>query len=214
MTTCVANPFVKNSQFRLWTMISQISISRSLLGNSTNNGAVSLIQNIAVATILLLTLLFTGWIAVTYCQMLWQRRTLPPGPFPLPIVGNCLQLSKSKPWLQFKQWSRQNHNGLLTIWIGRTPTVICNDAWSASELMDKRSNIYSSRPRYIVFGELTGESDTNQVLLPYNDKWRTQRRIMVGYNSLDVRLVVQADSITAHGAWNAVFEALQSFPSR
>ena len=195
-------------------MLSQISLSQSLLGSSSNNGAVSLIQNIAVATILLPTLLFTGWIAVTYYLVLWQRRTLPPGPFPLPIVGNCLHLSKSKPWLQFKQWSRENRNGLLTIWIGRTPTVICNDAWSASELMDKRSNAYSSRPRYIVFGELTGESDTNQVLLPYNDKWRTQRRVMVGYNSLNVPLVAPTDSPTAHGAWNAVFEAIQSFPSR
>jgi hypothetical protein len=195
-------------------MLSQISLSQSLLESFTSNGAVSFIKNVAVATILLPTLLFIGWIALTYCQMLWQRRTLPPGPFPLPIVGNCLHLSNSKPWLQFKQWSRDNRNGLLTIWIGRTPTVICNDAWCASDLMDKRSNIDSSRPRYIVFGELTGESDTNQVLLPYNDKWRSQRRVMVGYNSLKVRLVVPADSLAAHGAWNAVFEAIQSFPSR
>ena len=165
-------------------MLSRVSLLESLPGRFIRNDAVSFLQSVAVATIALPTLLFTGWIAITYCQMLWQRRTLPPGPFPLPIVGNCLQLSKSKPWLQFKQWSRENRNGLLTIWIGRTPTVICNNAWSASDLMDKRSNIYSSRPRYIVFGELTGESDTNQVLLPYNDKWRRQRRVMVGFNTM------------------------------
>jgi hypothetical protein len=119
------------------------------------------------------------WVLLTYTQMLRQRATLPPGPFPWPIVGNVLQLSKSKPWLQFKEWSRANNNGLLTIWIGRTPTIVCNDAWSASDLMDKRSNIYSSRPRYVVFGDVTGQSTTNQVLLPYNDHWRLQRKVMV-----------------------------------
>lgn len=120
-----------------------------------------------------------GFTSISYVRMLFQRRTLPPGPFPFPIVGNCLQLSRSKPWLQFKEWSRTYNSGLITIWIGRTPTVICNDAWCASDLLDKRSNTYSSRPRYVVFGEVTGQSKTNQVLLPYNDHWRLQRKVMV-----------------------------------
>ena len=119
------------------------------------------------------------FVLFTYVQMLRQRATLPPGPFPWPIVGNVLQLSKSKPWLQYKAWSRANGNSMLTVWIGRTPTIICNDAWSASDLMEKRSSIYSSRPRYIVFGDITGQSTDNQVLLPYNDHWRLQRKIMV-----------------------------------
>lgn len=79
-----------------------------------------------------------GWAAVQYLQVLKQRGSLPPGPFPWPLVGNTLQLSRSKPWLQFQQWSRENRNGLLTIWIGYKPHIICNDAWSASELMEKR----------------------------------------------------------------------------
>jgi hypothetical protein len=126
------------------------------------------------------TLILTiSFVLFTYLHMLRQRATLPPGPFPWPIVGNTLQLQRSKPWLQFKAWSRANNNGLLTIWIGRTPTIICNDAWTASDLMEKRSRIYSSRPHYVVFGDLTGQSSTNQVLLPYNDHWRLQRKIMV-----------------------------------
>jgi hypothetical protein len=119
------------------------------------------------------------YVVITYIRMLRQRASLPPGPFPWPIVGNTLQLSSSKPWLQFKAWSRANGNDLLTIWIGRTPTIICNDAWSASELFEKNSSNYSSRSRYVVFGDLTGQSTTNQVLLPYGNHWRLQRKIMV-----------------------------------
>lgn len=124
-----------------------------------------------------------GYILFTYMRMLWQRSSLPPGPFPLPLVGNCLQLQRSKPWIQFHEWSAQLDSGLITIWIGRTPTVICNDAWDASELLDKRSSNFSSRPRYVVFGEVTGQSTTNQVILPYNDRWRRQRKVMVSYRS-------------------------------
>ena len=116
---------------------------------------------------------------IPYLSMLVQRRSLPPGPFPLPIVGNCLQLPRSKPWLKYKSWRRQYSSGLITVWIGRTPNVVCNDAWSASELMDKRSSIYSSRPRYVVMGDVAGLSATNQVVLPYGERWRVQRKVMV-----------------------------------
>lgn len=143
-----------------------------------------------------LAIVLFGWTSIRYLQVLKQRRNLPPGPFPWPLVGNTLQLSKSKPWLQFQHWSQENRNGLLTIWIGYTPHIICNDAWSASELMEKRSavisqaqlpctltsrrsNIYSSRPRYVILGDLTDQANTNIVFMPYNDHWRLQRKTMV-----------------------------------
>jgi hypothetical protein len=152
----------------------------------SSSGLLDSALKLCPSCLILLVTSFTGWVVVTYVQMLRQRATLPPGPFPWPIVGNVLQLSKSKPWLQFKEWSRANNNGLLTIWIGRTPTIICNDAWSASDIMEKRSNIYSSRPRYVVFGEVTGQSTTNQVLLPYSDHWRLQRKVMVSTHSVHI----------------------------
>ena len=158
------------------TMLDQLSGQKFV--NMVALGAIQAAKP-AIVGFLGAIILVLSFVLLTYVQMLRQRATLPPGPFPWPIVGNTLQLSKSKPWLQFKAWSRANGNSLLTIWIGRTPTVICNDAWTASELMEKRSFNYSSRPRYIVFGELTGQSTTNQVLLPYNDQWRLQRKIMV-----------------------------------
>jgi hypothetical protein len=80
------------------------------------------------------SLAFLGAVIYSYGRMLYIRTKLPPGPFPWPIVGNMLQLNASKPWLQFEKWSQENNEGLLTIWIGRSPIIVCNDAWSASEV--------------------------------------------------------------------------------
>lgn len=76
---------------------------------------------------------------------------------------------------------------MITFWIGRTPTVWINDSWSANELFEKKAGIYSSRPRMVVFAELTGmgqSSDphakipgSNLVTMYYGDRWRVHRKI-------------------------------------
>ena len=32
---------------------------------------------------------------------------LPPGPQPLPIVGNVLHMPKEQPWLKYAEWAKQ-----------------------------------------------------------------------------------------------------------
>ncbi|OJD30471.1 cytochrome p450 [Diplodia corticola] len=119
---------------------------------------------------------------VDYAHMLYLRSKMPPGPFPWPIVGNTFQLPDSKPWIYFEQLSRRYESPLLTYWIGRNPTVWINDAWTASELLDKRASIYCSRPRMLVFAEL-GMGQKN-LLNMYTDtqagrdRWRIHRKLM------------------------------------
>jgi len=118
-------------------------------------------------------------LSVDYARMLRLRQKMPPGPFPLPIVGNVLQLPKCKPWYRFEEWAEKYKNPLITVWFGRQPTVVLNDAWTASELMDKRANIYSSRPVFQVPGQLMQGRFYNQTMLPYNDQWRLHRKLTV-----------------------------------
>ncbi|OAL36015.1 hypothetical protein AYO20_04676 [Fonsecaea nubica] len=85
-------------------------------------------------------------------------------------------LPDAKPWVYFEELSKRYKTPIITYWIGRNPTVWICDAWAASELLDKRAAIYSSRPRMIVFGEL-GLGQNNIVTMYYGDRWRLHRKL-------------------------------------
>ena len=127
----------------------------------------------------LLLLFAVTAIAIDWAYMIWQRRRLPPGPFPFPIVGNHFQTTSHKPWILWEKWAQYYDSPMLTLWIGRHPRIILSDAWVASELLEKQSDIFSSRPRLIAMGDAINATNTNQTTLVYGDRWRLHRRLMV-----------------------------------
>ncbi|KAM5352846.1 hypothetical protein ACJ41O_005568 [Fusarium nematophilum] len=102
------------------------------------------------------------WLFVDYARILRLRRRMPPGPFPLPLVGNFFDIPKSKPWIEWGKWSDIYKSPMITVWNGHRPIIVCNDAWSISDLLDKRAAIYSSRPHFVVMGDMMNMTKTNQ----------------------------------------------------
>lgn len=118
-------------------------------------------------------LVFSLGIAI-YDFFWWMR--LPPGPTPLPFVGNKFVIPKSKPWIQFQDWSRR-YGPIFTLWIGRQPTLIISDPQTAVDLMEKRSNKYSSRPRMVVMGEVYN-GNSSILMQPYGKPWSIRRKLL------------------------------------
>jgi cytochrome P450 len=112
------------------------------------------------------TLLYDVW--------LWMR--MPPGPTPLPFIGNKSQLPKSQQWIQLQKWSKI-YGPMFTIWIGRKPTVVISDPVIAQELMEKRSTKYSSRPRMVAMGEILWDNAT-MLVQPYGKEWSIRRKLL------------------------------------
>ena len=75
-----------------------------------------------------------------------------------------------------------------------------NDAWCAHEIFEKKAQIYASRPRMVVFGEL-GTGQSNLVTMRTRNQaerehWRIHRKLMhqgVGIQTVRKYRVVQND---------------------
>ncbi|KAF2113997.1 cytochrome P450 [Lophiotrema nucula] len=114
--------------------------------------------------------------ALTLLRDVWVWLRMPPGPTPLPFIGNKLQLPKSQPWIQFEKWSKV-YGPIFTIWIGRQPTVVVSDPVIAVDLLEKRSNKYSSRPRMVAMGEILWDG-ASVLVQPYGKEWSTRRKLL------------------------------------
>ncbi|OJJ55206.1 hypothetical protein ASPSYDRAFT_1160562 [Aspergillus sydowii CBS 593.65] len=113
---------------------------------------------------------------IDYGYMLYLHFQMPPGPLPLPLIGNTHLLPASKPWLYFEALSKRYNTPILTFWTGRRPTIWLCDAWTAHALLDKRAALYASRPRMVVFAEL-GAGQENLVNMYSGDRWRLHRKL-------------------------------------
>ncbi|KAJ7627566.1 cytochrome P450 [Mycena polygramma] len=99
----------------------------------------------------------------------------PPGPKPKPIIGNALDIPTSLPWLTYADWAKR-YGDIMHITILGAHIIVINSAEVASEILEKRSGNYSSRPDIPVM-HMNGWM-MNMGLKKYNDEWRKDRRIL------------------------------------
>ena len=146
------------------------------------------VLRVFMSTVVLTLIAGTAVVTYNYLKVLRLRKALPPGPLPWPLFGNHFHIPKWQPWIKFEQWSHQYNNPMITIWLGSKPVVILNDAWTASQLLEQRADVFSSRPRFIGMGDLSNTTTNNQAVLVYGDQWRLHRKLTVSHIQRDLCL--------------------------
>ncbi|KAL4794669.1 cytochrome P450 [Aspergillus venezuelensis] len=130
--------------------------------------------HLAASGLLPLLLLLLGLVVRAALNSLQLQRKLPPGPPGNLLLGNVFQIPKVRVHLKFTEWAKI-YGGIYTLRIGPATAAVITDRTLVKELLDKRSAIYSSRPRSHIGQDLITRGD-HLLVMNNNDTWRLFRK--------------------------------------
>ncbi|KAL3119920.1 hypothetical protein niasHT_007048 [Heterodera trifolii] len=112
---------------------------------------------------------------LAFYNFYYKRRKLPPGPIPLPLVGNILTLIRKKPGEDaFLEWKRK-YGPIYTYWLGEMPVVCVADYENIVEVFRKGGEEFTQRQ---IFVDFTHEFRGNiyGIFFINGDFWKEQRK--------------------------------------
>lgn len=127
------------------------------------------------------TFVFAALASLLVALFMWFRKAkasafLPPGPKPVPLLGNIRELTTKELWLPAHQWAKQ-YGDVVYLHVLGQGLVFLNSPEAAVDLLDKRGSIYSDKPSLVMAGELCGCK--NMVAFTcYGDQSKRQRKLM------------------------------------
>ncbi|KAI0705586.1 CyP450 monooxygenase [Earliella scabrosa] len=112
---------------------------------------------------------------VFYRYRLWraQHHSSPPGPPPLPIIGNLLDVPKSMSAKEYDVLSK-TYGDVVHLSVFGQHIVLLGSLEAAVELLDKRSSNYSDKPTSAMADLI--DLGWNVALLGNGERWRKQRK--------------------------------------
>ncbi|THH28087.1 hypothetical protein EUX98_g6102 [Antrodiella citrinella] len=101
---------------------------------------------------------------------------VPPGPKPLPFIGNVHQLPVENQQKTFLEWGHR-FGAVVHAKLFHSPVIIINSLEVARDLMEKRGGNYSDRPPFVLLSELMGW-DSTLTHLRFGERFRKHRKWM------------------------------------
>lgn len=100
---------------------------------------------------------------------------LPPGPKPLPIIGNLHQMPQAQRWQAFREWANK-YGPIVHLNVAGQSLVVLSTNDAAHGLLSKRSALYSERPRLVMANDLVTKG-MHMLLRPYDAAYKLHQRM-------------------------------------
>lgn len=113
-------------------------------------------------------------ISIYFCRLITdtRRRRLPPGPWTLPFIGSFHVVSWSSAHRSLARLA-ERHGPLMTVWVGRFPTVVVSTPDAAREAL---RNADLAGRTVLDTWRAEGHAASSVIFLPPRDTWRAMRR--------------------------------------
>lgn len=111
----------------------------------------------------------------------------PPGPPTIPILGNIhqvfprgltvinVEIPAQDTHIQFQKWAKE-YGPIYSLIIGTKTLIVLSSDQAVKDLMDKKSNIYSSKPDLYVSSDLIS-GGYRMLFMKYDQQWRMIRKM-------------------------------------
>uniref|UniRef100_A0A3P8YC36 Cytochrome P450, family 2, subfamily X, polypeptide 9 n=1 Tax=Esox lucius TaxID=8010 RepID=A0A3P8YC36_ESOLU len=145
------------------------------------------------------------WIGVCLLFVIFKNKrpeNFPPGPKPIPIFGNPLQLNLGNPMKDLEKLSKC-YGKVFSLYIGGRPAVIVNGFEAMKEALVTKAVDFAGRPQDLMVNHaLQGKSF---ILSDYGSEWREQRRFALmtlrnfglGKQCMEERILEEISHVTA-----------------
>ncbi|KAF9456423.1 cytochrome P450 [Collybia nuda] len=130
------------------------------------------------------------FVSVSVLYFLPSKKGLPtpPGPQGSLISGVKNLLPKTLPWETYASWAEQYHESIISFRVYNRRIVVLNDITSVRDLLEKRANIYSDRPKSWMYHEICDRKKSVFNISSTDPRHRQYRRLLhTGLGPLAVR---------------------------
>ncbi|CAO2840088.1 unnamed protein product [Amaranthus hypochondriacus] len=124
----------------------------------------------------LYAIFFAIIIAITISKLKGRKFKLPPGPIPVPIFGNWLQVGDDLNHRNLTDLAKK-FGDIFLLRMGQRNLVVVSSPDLAKDVLHTQGVEFGSRTRNVVFDIFTGKGQ-DMVFTVYGEHWRKMRRIM------------------------------------
>ncbi|XP_075115118.1 cytochrome P450 2F2-like [Leptodactylus fuscus] len=124
------------------------------------------------STLLLLFIFILSYIILSYRKIFREKAMLPPGPLPIPLLGNLLQIDTGNVSTTFMKM-KEKYGPVFTLYFGSKPGIVVCGYKAMKEAFIDQNDVFGDRGDYPVFRNFIGEDD---IAFANGDDWKRRRQ--------------------------------------